>query len=65
MNYIVEEMDKLGADGVDFVPVCMKKEAIERIFLSKTRQQMIDDPSYPKSGRLYWKMVDGHKVYLD
>ena len=65
MNYIVEEMDKIGADGVDFVPVCMKKEAIKHIFLSKTRQQMIDDPLYPKSGRLYWKLVDGHKVYLD
>lgn len=66
MNYIVEEMDKLGADGVDFCPVCLgRKEAIERIFLSKTKQQMIDNPLYPKSGRLYWKMVNGHKVYLD
>lgn len=66
MNYIVEEMDKLGADGVDFCPICFEREeSIKRVFLSKTRQQMIDDPTYPKSSRLYWKMVDDYKIYLN
>lgn len=66
MNYIVEEMDRLGADGVDFCPICFgRDESIKRIFLSKTRQQMIDDPTYPKSARLYWKIVNGNKVYLN
>lgn len=66
MNYIVEEMDKLDADGVDFYPICFEREeSIKRVFLSKTRQQMIEEPTYPKSARLYWKMIEGRKVYLN
>lgn len=66
MNYIVEEMDKLGADGVDFVPVCTTKDTFPKmIYMSKTRQEMLEAPGWPKTSRLYWKLVEGHKVYLN
>lgn len=58
-------MDEIGADGVDFCPICFSlEESIKRVFLSKTREEMIADPSYPKSNRLYWKKENGEKHYL-
>lgn len=67
MNYIVEEMDKFGTDGVDFVPICTTKDTfLKSIYMSKTRQEMLEAPGWPpRSGRLYWKLVEGHKVYLN
>lgn len=36
MIYIIEEMDKPGADGVDFVPVCTTKDTFPKtIYMSK------------------------------
>lgn len=65
-NYIVEEMDKVNADGVDFVPIFTTKDTLNKIiYMSKTRQEMIEDPGCPRTGRLYWKIVEGQKIYLD
>ena len=63
---ILEEMDKYGADGVDFVPLFTKPTDINlNIIVSYTREEWLHQSSYPKSGRLYWKMIDNKKVYLE
>lgn len=64
MDYILEEMNKVNADGVDFVPI-MSPELIPSVIVSYTKEEWIDGVGcYPKSGRKYWKMVDGKKVYV-
>lgn len=65
-DYILEEMDKYNADGVDFVPLFTKPTDIHlNIIVSYTREEWLHQPSYPKSGRLYWKMIDNKKVYIE
>ena len=67
-DLILREMDECGADGVDFVPITFYFESFPNtaVYLSMTREEWINsDGSYPKTGRIYWKMVNGHKVYVD
>lgn len=55
------------ADGMDFVPIGTKKDdENKRIFQSNTKEQFLNDEVkyIPKSAYLFWKMVDGKKVYL-
>lgn len=66
-DFILKEMEEWGGDGVDFVPVFTTPETIlhTKIIKSYTKEQWIaSDGSYPKSGRLYWKMVNGKKEYI-
>lgn len=64
-NHIVDEMDSLGADGVDYVPIFTTPDMPNKnIILSRTREEELASDSYPKSGRLYWKIIDGQKVYI-
>lgn len=68
MDYILEEMNKCGADGVDFVPFSNELfsgnyilcEIIESHTKEEWKQGVI---SYPKTPRLYWKMINGKKEY--
>lgn len=64
MDFIIEEMDKLNADGVDFVPIWCGKEPAP-IIESYTREEMIVAKYIPKTNRKYWKMKDGRKEYCD
>ena len=42
MIYIIEEMDKPGADGVDFVPVCTTKDTFPKtIYMSKNQTRNV------------------------
>lgn len=64
MDYILEEMNNVNADGVDFVPI-MSPELIPPVIVSYTKEEWIDGVSfYPKSGRKYWRMIDGKKTYV-
>lgn len=63
MDSILEEMNKSNADGVDFVPI-MSPELIPPVIVSYTKKEWMNGVScYPKSGRRYWKLVDGKKIY--
>ena len=67
-DFILDEMIELEADGVDFVPIFTTPENIYMASFCKsyTKEQWIaSDGSYPKSGRLYWKMVNGKKEYIE
>ena len=64
-DFIEKEMEELGADGVDFVPV-FYKEPFPPVYASYTREQWMSVECCPKTGRLYWKKSNnGGKVYLN
>lgn len=66
-DFILKEMEERDADGVDFVPVFTTPETIlhTKIIKTYTKEQWLAScGAYPKSGRLYWKMVDGKKEYI-
>jgi hypothetical protein len=64
IDFILDEMDKENADGVDFVPIWFG-DKFPPIIKSMTREEVMTTDAYPKSNRLYWRMVDGHKVYTE
>ena len=62
-----EDFERLGADGVDFVPIgfnpCCTPQ--EKIFESYTKNEMLNgNVSYPRSAHLFWIMKNGLKCYL-
>lgn len=64
-DFILSEMERLNADGVDFVPLFTKINNIIQIYESYTKEEWISsDKSYPKTQRLYWKMINGKKEYI-
>ena len=67
MNFIIEEMEQIGADGVDFCSICWKYFLLEGelfpIYKSFTKEELLKQNYYIKSGRAYWKMINGKKNY--
>jgi hypothetical protein len=71
-DYILEEINKAGADGVDFVDMTdaffRREYHLCKVICSYTKKEWINCTGHrcmPKSPRLYWKMIDGNKVYTD
>ena len=65
-DFILEEMNKYDADGVDFVSIMFDPIKRPNIYKTYTREEWLaSDRSYPKTGRRYWKMIDGQKIYVD
>lgn len=65
MNLILEEMNKIDADGVDFVPLWFDKRFPPPVIRSYTKEEYIVAKAYPRSNRLYWKMINGKKEYIN
>mgnify|MGYP007123281602 FL=1 len=67
MNFIIEEMERIGADGVDFCSIAWRYFlSINKpfpIYKSFTKEELLKQNGYPKSGRAYWKMINGKKNY--
>ena len=69
-DFILDEMDRYEADGVDFVPIFTTPEMLYRgegkIIKTYSRDEWINsDGGYPRSGRLYWrKDPAGNKFYI-
>lgn len=65
MNYIKQEMIDKGADGVIFHPICQPNTDIfKRVICEYTIDEIDSINAVPKSGRSYYKLVDGNKVIL-
>lgn len=62
-DFISDEMDRVGADGVDFIPIFYDLK-IAPVICSYTKEEWKHQNSYPKSNRRYWKIVDGNKEYI-
>ena len=65
MDYILEEMNNIDADGVDFVPIWFDKKLPPPIICSYTKEEWKDVKAYPKSNRIYWKMINSEKIYIN
>ena len=64
-NFWKEQFDKHpDAEGIDFVSLIARPWKPGTIYDTKTREQMIAGCAYPRSNYLFWKMVDGKKVYI-
>ena len=63
----MEQFDKVDAEGIDFVPFgfnpCYSNQS--EVYCSYTKEEFFKKGFYPKSPYLFWKMVDGLKVYLE
>ena len=64
-DIILEEMDKYGADGVEFIAVDQLDVIGPKVYCTYTRKGWIaSDCSYPKMCRRYWKWNKGEKVIV-
>ncbi len=67
-NYILDKINELGADGVDFIPLTlsfMEGDYLRcKIIRSYKKAEFeSDDIAIPKTPYLFWKNIDGEKVY--
>ena len=64
-DIILEEMDKYGADGVDFIAVDQLDVIGPKVYCTYAREGWIaSNRSYPKMCRRYWKWDKGQKVIV-
>lgn len=64
-DIIYYEMERLNADGVDFVPISFDTTRPSRIISSFSKEDWLKETGYPKSNRLYWKKDEqGRKIYI-
>lgn len=59
-----EMMDRLDADGIDFVPIFSNMDD-GTIYASYTKAEFAKVESYPRSNYRFWKLIGGHRVYID
>lgn len=67
MEYYVEQMKELGADGIDFIDIgelAFNKQH-PHVLLSVTKEEFADIRAIPKTGYRFWKLVNGNKVYIE
>lgn len=54
-------MNQIGADGIDFVE--LNFPANDKIIASYTKEEFSKDGLIYKTNRLYWRMINGVKNY--
>lgn len=64
MNYYIDKMNELGADGIDFVYLGFITRGQGAIIKSYTREELLNNPSTPRADYRFWKMKDGKKEYI-
>lgn len=72
MKSILEEMEEIGADGVDFISIdsyiSFTKEKTEfkgTIYESYTIEELKNATTYPRTVRLFWKGTKDDKHYIN
>ena len=65
MSYILEEMKKNGAHGVEFVTIFTDYTKPYDIIMDVKREDVPNMKWIPKTNRRYYLIVNGEKVYLD
>lgn len=68
MGYYYNKAEELGADGIDFVPISIalleQDYAHCQIIESYTKEELQKVNSVPKTPYLFWKYVNGNKIYV-
>lgn len=69
MDYILQKINELNADGVDFFPLSAILEenfSPSKILESYTKDEWTkDNHGFIKTPYMFWKMVNGKKEYCD
>lgn len=68
MDYILEEMKQLDADGVDFFLLkdVVNSTKISAPVASYTKEQCEKGGiAYPRTPKKFWKTINGKKVYYN
>lgn len=69
MEHYYELAEKFNADGVDFIPFCdgLLNGQLWRckVVMSYTKDELKGNVAIPKTPYVFWKIVDGKKVYCD
>lgn len=77
MKTILEEMEEIGADGVDFVSMDCETTILSNngeikqvlfngdVYESYTIEEFKNATAYPKTVRLYWKGTKDNKSYIN
>lgn len=69
MDYLLEAAQKCEADGIDFIPI--SEALFQRDYMrmevcaSYTMEEFKTAKCFPKTPYLFWKMIDGRKVYIE
>lgn len=61
MNELIEYMDSINADGIDFVELSFPIN--DRIIASYTKEEFAKYGIFYKTNRKYWRIVNGEKHY--
>ena len=59
-----EKMARLEADGIDFVSISANMNNAT-IYASYTKAEFDNVVCYPRSNYRFWKLINGHRVYID
>ncbi len=65
MNYYLEKMIELDADGIDFITIGEILKGSFHVYKSYTREEFKYVNAFPKTGYRYWKIINGKKTYVD
>lgn len=60
-NSLLNFMNKIGADGIDFVELNFPTN--DKIIASYTKEEFAKDGLIYKTNRLYWRIINGVKNY--
>ncbi len=63
-KHILEQMDQLHADGIDFVSIPLENQ-IPTVYRSYTRAEFKDEIIIPKSNYKFYKTINNKKEYID
>lgn len=61
MKELLEYMDSINADGIDFVEISFPIN--DKIIASYTKEEFAKDGVYYKTNRRYWRIINGEKYY--
>ena len=61
MKELLEYMDIINADGIDFVEISFPIN--DKIIASYTKEEFAKDGVYYKTNRRYWRIINGEKYY--
>lgn len=68
MNYYYDKVKELGADGVDFISLTValleKDYTHLDIVKSCTKKELQNLKYVPKTPYLFWKRINGNKIYI-
>lgn len=64
-EFLLKEMQNIGADGVEFVPIFTDYNKPYKMYQDLRLEDLPTATYFPRSGRRYYRLEDGKKIYLD